>query len=130
MKTTNLEIITPNGLIFSGEIKEVTLPGEEGEFGVLAEHTSILEVLRSGFIEYIKADNSKESIVIDSGYVQVDEKKVLVLVQGAVPLKGDNKSEISKAINDAKALIEKASVSDTNIALTKSKIENFSTQHS
>ena len=37
MNTLQLEIVTPNGDIFNGQVAEVTLPGEEGEFGVLPE---------------------------------------------------------------------------------------------
>ena len=40
MDTLNLSIVTPNGSIFSGNVKSVTLPGKEGEFGVLPGHAS------------------------------------------------------------------------------------------
>ena len=39
MDTIKLSIVTPTGSIFNGDVKTVTLPGKEGEFGVLPGHT-------------------------------------------------------------------------------------------
>jgi F-type H+-transporting ATPase subunit epsilon len=118
-----LEIVTPHGEIFNGEVKSATFPGAEGEFGVLPEHASLVSLLEAGVIELEKADGSKESIVIDSGYVKVDENKTLVIVEGAVPIVGETESEIAKAIKEAKELVQKASNSDFAIANVEAKVE-------
>jgi F-type H+-transporting ATPase subunit epsilon len=118
-----LEIVTPHGEIFNGEVKSATFPGAEGEFGVLPEHASLVSLLEAGVIELEKTDGSKESIVIDSGYVKVDENKTLVIVEGAVPIVGETESEIAKAIKEAKELVQKASNSDFAIANVEAKVE-------
>ncbi|WP_456453027.1 ATP synthase F1 subunit epsilon, partial [Hydrogenimonas sp.] len=123
MDTMKLEIVTPHGEIFSGDVKSATFPGAEGEFGVLPEHASLVSLLEAGVIELEKADGSKESIVIDSGYVKVDENKTLVIVEGAVPIVGETESEIAKAIKEAKELVQKASNSDFAIANVEAKVE-------
>jgi F-type H+-transporting ATPase subunit epsilon len=66
-------------------------------------------------IDIEKEDKSVESILINWGVVQVDEKKVIVLVEGAVAIRGDSESAVAKAINDAKELIE--SIKDNNPAI-------------
>jgi F-type H+-transporting ATPase subunit epsilon len=124
METLNLEILTPNGLIFNGKAASVTLPGEEGEFGVLPHHASLTTLLSAGVIDIEKEDKSTESVVVNWGVVQVDEEKVVVLVDGAVAIRGDSEGDIAKALDDAKTLIH--DVSDSNIALASvsAKIES------
>ncbi|HIC44141.1 MAG TPA: F0F1 ATP synthase subunit epsilon [Sulfurimonas sp.] len=123
MNTLNLEIVTPSGVIFTGPVTEVTLPGEEGEFGVLPEHSSITTLLEAGVVDFIKEDKTKESVVINWGHVQVDERKVIVLADGAVALRGDNESDIATALADAKSLVEAASNNAVTIAAVSAKLE-------
>ena len=123
MDTMKLEIVTPHGSIFSGEVRSATFPGVEGEFGVLPNHASLVTLLDAGVIEIEKADGSVESIVIDSGYVKVDEEKTLVVVEGAVAIQGEDESEIAKSIKEAKELVKKACTSDFAIANVEAKVE-------
>jgi len=67
MDTFTLEILTPNGQIFSGPVTSVTLPGEEGEFGVLAHHASLTTLLTSGVIDIVKEDKKQESVFSSTG---------------------------------------------------------------
>jgi len=123
MNTLNLEIVTPNGVIFSGAVTEVTLPGEEGEFGVLPEHSSLTTLLEAGIVDFVTEGKIKESVAINWGHVQVDESKVIVLADGAVALRGDNESDIATALADAKALVESASDNSVAIAAVSAKLE-------
>ena len=124
MDKLKLEILTPNGEIFNGNVLSVTLPGEEGEFGVLPHHASLSTLLEAGVIDIEKDDKSIESILINWGVVQVDEVKVIVLVEGAVAIRGDSESDISNALEDAKQLIK--DIADTNpaIASASARIES------
>ena len=123
MNTLQLEIVTPNGAIFNGPVTEVTLPGEEGEFGVLPDHASVTTMLHAGVIDFVKEDKKTESVVVNWGHVQVDENKVVVLADGAVAIRGDNESDIATALADAKALVEAASDNSVTIASVSAKIE-------
>ena len=123
MNTLQLEIVTPNGAIFDGKVTEVTLPGEEGEFGVLPNHASLTTLLSAGVIDFVKEDKVTESVVVNWGHVQVDENKVIVLADGAVAIRGDNESDIATALADAKALVESASDNSVAIATVSAKIE-------
>ncbi len=124
MDKLKLEILTPNGMIYDGEAVSVTLPGEEGEFGVLAHHASLTTLLEAGVIDIEKEDKSVESILINWGVVQVDEKKVIVLVEGAVAIRGDNESEVAKALEEAKELISAIADSNPAIASVSARIES------
>jgi len=124
METLNLEVVTPSGLIFNGKAVEVTLPGEEGEFGVLPRHASLTTLLKAGVVDIEKEDKSVESIVVNWGVVQVDEEKVVVLVDGAVAIRGESESDIAKALDAAKTLLSDVSDSNLAIASVSAKIES------
>ena len=124
MDKLKLEILTSNGEIFNDEVISVVLPGEEGEFGVLAHHASLSTLLEAGVIDIEKEDKSIESVLINWGVVNVDEKKVIVLVEGAVAIRGDNESDVAKALEDAKKLISDIADSNPAIASVSAKIES------
>ena len=124
MKLMKLEIVTPNGVIFDDEVKQVTLPGSEGEFGVLADHAAVVSLLDTGVIVIDTADSKEISVAVDSGYVKVEEEKTLCVVDGAVALSGDD-SELAAKIAEAKEFLDKAKSSDTVIAAAKSKVESI-----
>ncbi len=124
MDKFKLEILTPNGGIFDGEAVSVVLPGEEGEFGVLAGHASLTTLLEAGVVDVEKEDKSVESILINWGVVQVDEEKVIILVEGAVAIRGESESAIATALEDAKELINSIADSNPAIASVSAKIES------
>jgi len=124
MELMKLEIVTPDGVIFDAEVKQVTLPGVEGEFGVLAKHATLVSLLETGVI-LIEQSNSEElAVAINSGYVKVDEEKTTCIVDGAVSLSGDG-SELSKALEKAKALLKSTEASNVAIASAVSKVEQI-----
>jgi len=124
METFKLEILTPNGEIYNGNVVSVVLPGEEGEFGVLAKHASLTTLLTTGVIDVEKEDKSVEAIVINWGVVQVDEEKVIILVEGAAAIRGSNESEIANALEEAKKLISDIADSSSAIASVSARIES------
>ena len=124
MEHMKLEIITPDGVIFDGDVKQVTLPGSEGEFGVLAHHATLVSLLETGVIVYERADDREVAVAINSGYVKVDEEKTTCIVDGAVALSGDD-TDISKAIEAAKTLLKSTESSNSAIASAVAKIEQI-----
>jgi len=124
MKTMKLEIVTPNGLVYDADVVQVTLPGKEGEFGVLPEHASLVSLLDAGVIT-VDIGNKKEiNIAINGGYVKVDENKVSCIVDGAVSLSDDD-GELSARLEAAKELLKKAETSSTAIATAVGKVESI-----
>ena len=119
-----IDIVTPLGRIFEGEIKEATFPGVEGEFGVLDGHSPLITNLKPGIITLKKPDGKEEMIAINWGHVEVSPDKINVLIDEAVPIQGSSDSEIAKAIEKAKNLLKQAADSDALVAAVSSKIES------
>ncbi|TLP36853.1 ATP synthase F1 subunit epsilon [Arcobacter arenosus] len=124
MDTLKLSIVAPNGQIFSDEVKSVTLPGKEGEFGVLPGHASLVSSLTVGVIIIEKAD-STEAVAINWGHVKVSESSVDCLVDGAVALTAGKDSEIAKNIEAAKDLVNSVKDANVSLAAVEAKINSF-----
>ena len=124
MELMKLEIVTPNGVIFDAEVKQVNLPGSEGEFGVLPRHATLVSLLDTGVIVITKQDGSEVAVAINSGYVKVDEEKTTCIVDGAVALSGEG-SDLAKALEDAKTLLKSAESSNVAIASAVAKVEQI-----
>lgn len=75
-----LEIISPQQVIFSGEVTEVYLPGKEGAFELLNDHAPIISLLQKGEIKVTKTDGTKETFPNEHGFVEVLDNKITVLV--------------------------------------------------
>ncbi len=79
----NLDIITPEKEVFSGEVESVTLPGSKGMFQVLNNHAALVSSLDEGDIKYrVSGESQDQKIRIESGFVEVLNNKVTVLVEG------------------------------------------------
>jgi len=124
MELMKLEIVTPDGVIFDAEVKQVNLPGAEGEFGVLPRHATLVSLLDTGVIVIEKQDGSEVAVAINSGYVKVDEEKTTCIVDGAVALSGEG-SDLAKALEDAKTLLKSTESSNTAIAAAVAKVEQI-----
>lgn len=76
----NLEIITPDREVFSGEVEATTLPGSNGSFQVLKGHAPMISSLSKGSLKYKNAEGETK-IKVDGGVVEVLKDKVTVLAE-------------------------------------------------
>jgi F-type H+-transporting ATPase subunit epsilon len=78
----NLEILTPERRLFSDEVVGVQLPGVSGSFEVLDKHAPLVSALKSGRIKVINDKTHTTFFEIKSGFVEVLNNHVTVLVEG------------------------------------------------
>lgn len=85
----NLEILTPERKLFSDDVYGVQMPGITGMFEVLEKHAPLVSALKAGRLKVLK-DKNNHFVYFDiqSGFVEVLNNKVTVLVEGAVPVEG------------------------------------------
>jgi F-type H+-transporting ATPase subunit epsilon len=85
----NLEILTPEKKLFSDEVYGVQLPGITGLFEVLDRHAPLVSALKAGRVKVLKDKNNHLAFFdIRSGFVEVLNNKVTVLVEGAAQTEG------------------------------------------
>lgn len=78
----HLAVLSPDKQIFEGEVNSVTVPGIEGEFQVLDNHAPIVAALGKGNVEIEKQGGSRDTFAIDSGFIEVLNNNVSLLVKG------------------------------------------------
>jgi F-type H+-transporting ATPase subunit epsilon len=82
----NLEILTPERKLFSDEVFAVQLPGVSGSFEVLDKHAPLISALKGGRIKVLIDKTHSSFFEIRSGFVEVVNNRVTVLVEGAKAL--------------------------------------------
>ena len=84
MATYKFSLITPDGQIFSDEIASLTVPGTEGQFGVLANHAPLVALTKEGTLS-LRQNNSQMFYTIGPGVLEVNSSHdVLLLCDSAI----------------------------------------------
>jgi F-type H+-transporting ATPase subunit epsilon len=84
MATFQFDLVSPEKLLFSGEVTQVDVPGSEGDFGVLAGHAPIITTLRPGILVIFR-DRGALRVVVNGGFAEVGPTGLTVLADMAVP---------------------------------------------
>jgi F-type H+-transporting ATPase subunit epsilon len=77
----NISVLTPDKELFEGEIKSVKVPGTDGQFQILNNHAAIVSSLGNGEVALVKANGEKMNFGIKSGFIEVLNNEVSLLVQ-------------------------------------------------
>src|SRR5262245_34831468 len=100
MANFHFELVSPEKLLFSGEVSQVDVPGEEGEFGVLADHAPYVATLKPGVLT-IYRDGGTLRVVVRGGFAEVAPGgNLTVLAEQAVPVDEIDPDMIAQAIQD------------------------------
>lgn len=79
-KDIQLSILSPERVLFKGNVISVTMPGEMGEFTVLLNHSSLISSLREGVINYTN-EKGEHNLNITGGFVEVNKNVVSVCIE-------------------------------------------------
>jgi F-type H+-transporting ATPase subunit epsilon len=118
-----LEIVTPEKMAFTGEVEEVTVPGTEGEFGVLRGHEAILTSVDIGELSFTK-EGKKAYYAVNTGYAEVTAEKVTLLIETAERSDSIDKDRAQRAKERAEARLAQIAKEDQefdkiNVALIR-----------
>jgi F-type H+-transporting ATPase subunit epsilon len=128
MTTFRFELVSPERLVYAGEVSQVDVPGEEGEFGILAGHTPYIATLKPGLLT-VYGDGEPQRIVVRGGLAEMGPTGLTVLAEQAVPLAELDAAMIAQAIRDSEEDIADA---DNDMARDKarSRLEQLQTLRS
>ena len=123
-KNFNLEIISPEKIILSEKVNSVTIPSFEGEMTILLDHIPLITFLRPGIL---RIEGSKESeYFVEEGTVEFSNNTLILLSSTIIPLENVKGENISKMIEDSKALLAKENLSDKAKYIVSHKIDTLS----
>ncbi len=93
-----LEVVTPDGAIFSEMVESVQVPAAEGSLGVLANHAPLMAQLLMGLVTY-RRDGNEDFIYISGGYMEVSNNHVMILA-GVAECANDIDEDRAKAAKE------------------------------
>ena len=106
--TFPFELVSPERLLVSGEVRSVVVPGSEGEFEVLPHHAPFLTVLRPGILRVTGAAGEEQRIFVRSGFADVNGLGLTVLAEEAVPVEQLKADRMALSIRDAEEIVAAA----------------------
>ena len=101
-----LEIVTPEKTVVSQEVDTVVAPGTEGEFGVLPGHIHFLSGIVPGELRY-HTGTTKEIMAVTTGFAEVSNDKVSILVEAAEKAQNIDKERARQAMERANERLAK-----------------------
>jgi F-type H+-transporting ATPase subunit epsilon len=114
-----LEIVTPERVVYEGEVHMVVLPALEGDIGVLPGHMPLITMIRPGVATIETENHAAQNIFVAQGYVEVTPQKCSVLAEYAVDVRELNKEEVKARIEELSKQLEKTSTEKNQVALIK-----------
>jgi F-type H+-transporting ATPase subunit epsilon len=93
MKTLHLEIVTPDGPTYQGDVDSIVLPAWEGQLGVLPGHEPLVALMKPGALRF-STGGKDEWLAVSGGFAQIGPDKVVILAETA---------EMAEAIDRARA---------------------------
>lgn len=127
--TFSFELVSPERKLMSGPARMVVVPGAEGDFGVLPNHSALVSGIRPGVLSVYGPDNAEPlRIFVAGGFADVSPANLTVLAEEAVQVSDLNMAELEQALrnltddlNMATAETEKARIHN-RLALIRAKM--------
>lgn len=106
-----LEIVTPEGTTFSGDVESVVLPGTQGEFGVLPGHEHLITDIEPGELEILQG-GKRSWLAVGGGFVEIRNDRVAVLTDMAVRVEDIDENVVEEARRRAEAALSESKQPD------------------
>jgi len=99
MATFHFDLVSPESLLFTGEVDQVDVPGLEGDLGVLKQHAPMVTALRPGIL-VIHHEGTEQRFVVIGGFAEVGAGGLTILADAAVPVENFDRGVLAGEIKD------------------------------
>ncbi len=121
MATLKLEIVTPEGKTFEGDVDRVFLPGAEGDMEILPQHETLVTELHAGELNYTQK-GELHRLAIGEGFAEVTGTSVGVLIDSAVPEKEIDENAAEAAVKRAEELLKNSTLQGEELEATQATL--------
>lgn len=118
MAAFHFELVSPERILFSGDVESVVVPGAEGDFTVMKDHAPTMTVLRAGVVDVIATSGKHQKLFVRGGFADVNTKGFILLAETALPLEQLDAARLAQEIKDAEE-----DVSDAKDEATRRRAE-------
>jgi len=99
MAELHLEFVSPESVLFSGDVDQVDLPGAEGDMGIRAGHAPLVTTLRPGIVTIFRG-GAREAVVVTGGFAEVGPGGLTVLADRAMAREDFDTATLATEIKD------------------------------
>jgi F-type H+-transporting ATPase subunit epsilon len=118
MTAFHFELVSPEKLLFSGDVDSVVAPGSDGQFTVLANHAPVMTTLKAGVVTY-DAGGKTEKLFVRGGFADVGATGFTILAEQAIPLAELDATKIDGDIKNAHDDVADARTDETRRIATE-----------
>jgi len=118
-----IEITTPEKVIFSDEVKMVTLPSYEGNMSILKDHISIITFLRPGLIKIQKNEENFNEFFVQDGTIEFFNNNLVILSASAMNVKDLSKDFIDNLSQETQDKLQEENITDQDRYILNHKLD-------
>jgi F-type H+-transporting ATPase subunit epsilon len=115
MAAFHFELVSPEKLLFSGEVEQVVAPGADGQFTVLKDHAPVMTTLKAGVVQ-IDAAGKVEKLFVRGGFADVSASGFTILAEQAVAIAEVDVAKLEADIKNARDDAADAKTDEARIA--------------
>jgi F-type H+-transporting ATPase subunit epsilon len=121
MAAFHFEIVSPEKLVFSGEVEAVVVPGTEGEFTVLKDHAPLISSLKPGIVVIDETPAKKLRLFVPGGFAEVAPSGLTILANQAIDLADLDAAKIEAGIGSFEEEIARATSDEARRAAVEKR---------
>ena len=108
MATFTFELVSPEKLLFSGQVQQVVVPGTEGDFAVLKDHAPVMSTLRAGVAVITDDAGKTQRLFVRGGFAEVSAAGLTILAEQALPVEEITDEVVAVEVKAAEREFEEA----------------------
>jgi F-type H+-transporting ATPase subunit epsilon len=101
MASFHFELVSPERLLFAGEVEAVVVPGSEGQFTVMRDHAPFMSTMKPGVVEVVESASKSLRLFVRGGFADVSPAGLTILAEQAIPVEDINLAHIEAEIQYA-----------------------------
>ena len=101
MAAFHFELVSPEQLLFSGEVESVAIPGVEGQMTILRDHAPVMTTLKPGVVEVADSASKTSRIFVRGGFADVATGGLTILAEVALPIEQLDAAKIAQELKNA-----------------------------
>ncbi len=101
MAAFNFELVSPEKLLFSGEVESVVVPGTEGDFQVFKDHAPAMSTLKPGIVSVAENTTKTMRLFVRGGFAEISAKGLTILAEEALPVEDLDADRIGQETKNA-----------------------------
>ena len=113
------ELVSPERLLFTGEVESVVVPGSEGELTVMKDHAPLMTTLKPGIVTVNETGGKSQRLFVRGGFADVAPTGLTILAESSVPVEQLDAAKLDAEIRDAQDDVTDASPDESRRLATE-----------